>query len=166
MIIKHLDKENLHHAYLIEGNHLEIVPEILAAIQNQHQVSLVFGNEQSGLTIEQQEKCNRLVTIPGNPLYFSLNLAQAVQIMCYEIYSQYQPNLTHLINPVQKIDQRDLQHLLENIQATLTAVEFDQHKNMSRVMRRLQKILHKAELEREEADLLHGIFKKIRQKFI
>ena len=86
--------------------------------------------------------------------------------MCYEIYSQYQPNLTHLINPVQKIDQRDLQHLLENIQATLRAVEFDQHKNMSRVMRRLQKILHKAELEREDADLLHGIFKKIRQKFI
>ena len=144
----------------------EIVPEILAAIQNQHQVSLVFGNEQSGLTIEQQEKCNRLVTIPGNPLYFSLNLAQAVQIMCYEIYSQYQPNLTHLINPVQKIDQRDLQHLLENIQATLRAVEFDQHKNMSRVMRRLQKILHKAELEREDADLLHNKKKKIRQKFI
>jgi rRNA methylase len=125
---------------------------------------LVFGNEQSGLTIEQQEKCNRLVTIPGNPEYFSLNLAQAVQIMCYEIYSQYNPNLEHLINPVQKIDQRDVQHLLENLQTTLTAVEFDKHKNMKRVMRRLQKIIHKADLEREEADLLHGMLKKVRQK--
>lgn len=142
----------------------EIMPEILSSIRNQQNVSLVFGNEQSGLTIEQQEKCNRLVTIPGNPEYFSLNLAQAVQIMCYEIYSQYNPNLEHLINPVQKIDQRDVQHLLENLQTTLTAVEFDKHKNMERVMRRLQKIIHKADLEREEADLLHGMLKKVRQK--
>lgn len=142
----------------------EIIPEILQAINNQQQVSIVFGNEQSGLTIEQQEKCNRLVTIPGNPQYFSLNLAQAVQIMCYEIYSNYNPNLEHLINPVQKIQQLDIQHLLQNWHETLTKIEFDKNKNMERVMRRLQKILHKADLEREEADLLHGMFKKIRQK--
>ena len=144
----------------------EIIPEILESITSNQQVSIVFGNEQSGLTSEQQEKCNRLVTIPGNPQYFSLNLAQAVQIMCYEIYSNYNPNLEHLINPVQKTNQQDIQHLLHNWQETLNAVEFDKHKNMERVMRRLQQILHKADLEREEADLLHGMFKKIRQKLV
>ena len=64
----------------------EITPEIFTTISHNEKVAIVFGAERTGLTIEQLEKCNRLVTIPGNPDYFSLNLAQAVQIICYEIY--------------------------------------------------------------------------------
>ena len=67
----------------------EIAPQIIdRAIDNQ-KIALVFGSEKNGLTITQLEKCNRLITIPGNPEYCSLNLAQAVQIICYEIYTQY-----------------------------------------------------------------------------
>lgn len=140
----------------------EAVAEIITAVNNNHQISIVFGNEQHGLTISQQEKCNRLVTIPGNPEYFSLNLAQAVQIMCYEIYSNYNPSLEHLINPIQKANHGDTQYLLNSIDEILTKTGYYYHKNEERVMRRLQKILHRADLEREEADLLHGIFKKIK----
>lgn len=141
-----------------------VIPEIMSTIANGAQVSIVFGNEQHGLTIEQQERCNRLVTIPGNPEYFSLNLAQAVQIMCYEIYSNYNPDLTHLINPVQKANHGDTQYLLTNLDKIMQQTEYYTKKNPERIMRRLQKILHKADLEREEADLLHGIFKQIQRK--
>ncbi|MBX9598423.1 MAG: RNA methyltransferase [Burkholderiales bacterium] len=141
-----------------------VIPEIMSAIANDAQVSIVFGNEQHGLTIEQQERCNRLVTIPGNPEYFSLNLAQAVQIMCYEIYSNYNPDLTHLINPVQKANHGDSQYLLASLDKIMQQTEYYTKKNPERIMRRLQKILHKADLEREEADLLHGIFKQIQRK--
>lgn len=140
----------------------EIVPEIFMALQNNEQVSIVFGNEQSGLTIEQQEKCNRLVTIPGNPQYFSLNLAQAVQIMCYEIYSNYNPNLSHLQNEVKRATELDISHLLASFDNVLDITNFYAHKNEERITRRLQHILHKAELEREEVDLLHGMLKKIK----
>ena len=44
-------------------------------------------NETFGLSIEEVELCNVLVTIPGNPAYFSLNLAQAVQVLAYELFS-------------------------------------------------------------------------------
>lgn len=140
----------------------EIIPEILGAINSALKISIVFGNEQSGLTIEQQELCNRLVTIPGNPKYFSLNLAQAVQIMCYEIYSNYQPNLEQLINPIVTIaTQQDMHYLLKTIDNTIEISGFYNAKNEERVLRRIQNILHKAELTREETDLLHGIFNKI-----
>jgi len=135
----------------------EIIPEILKAVNADNKISIVFGNEQNGLTIEQLEKCNRMVTIPGNPQYFSLNLAQAVQIVCYEIYSNYNPNLTHLKKNTQKISSNDLQHLLTNFEGLINSSGFN--KNNELTIRRLQQILHKADLERDEADLLHGIIR-------
>lgn len=140
----------------------QLLPEILTALETNLQLALVFGNEQHGLTIPQLELCNRLVTIPGNPAYFSLNLAQAVQIIAYEIYSNYAPNLQHLINPIQKANLGDSQYLLASLDQIMTTTKYYQHKNKDRVLRRLQKILHKADLEREEADLLHGVLNKIK----
>ncbi|MFN6961973.1 MAG: RNA methyltransferase, partial [Rhodocyclaceae bacterium] len=48
-------------------------------------VALVFGNETTGLTNEELAHCNRWAMIPANPAYASLNLAAAVQVMCYEL---------------------------------------------------------------------------------
>jgi len=50
----------------------------------------VFGREQSGLTNEELERCHALVHIPSNPEYSSLNLAQAVQVIAYEVYMAQQ----------------------------------------------------------------------------
>ena len=57
----------------------ELTPSLLAAAQAGQTVALVFGNETFGLSIDEVQHCNRLMTISGNPDYFSLNLAQAVQ---------------------------------------------------------------------------------------
>lgn len=135
----------------------EITQELLSVVNTNQEVSIIFGNEQNGLTIEQLEKCNRMVTIPGNPVYFSLNLAQAVQIMCYEIYSSYNPDLTHLKDEKQQINQHDVQHLLNNFRQLIKTTPYNKNEDLT--MRRLQHIIHKAELERDEADLLHGIIK-------
>jgi tRNA (cytidine32/uridine32-2'-O)-methyltransferase len=51
----------------------------------QHEVAVVFGREDRGLTNEELHKCNYHVHIPANPDYSSLNLATAVQVICYEI---------------------------------------------------------------------------------
>ena len=48
-------------------------------------VALVFGNESSGLTNDELQRCQRAVTIPSNPEFSSLNLGAAVQVMCYEL---------------------------------------------------------------------------------
>jgi TrmH family RNA methyltransferase len=50
-----------------------------------HEVALLFGRERYGLTNEEMQRCQFLVNIPSNPDYSSLNLAQAVQILSYEL---------------------------------------------------------------------------------
>ena len=139
----------------------EITPFVLEALNNNQKIAIVFGNEAKGLTIEQQELCNKLVTIPGNPAYFSLNLAQAVQIICYELYSSYNPNIEYLKNSVELASHEDRQKLLAHLDTLLIKTDYYKNKNPDRVQRRLQKIIHKADLEREEIDLLRGILKKI-----
>ncbi len=55
------------------------------AYSKQGDVAIVFGRENSGLTNDELELCNALVTIPANPDYSSLNVSQAVQVLCYEL---------------------------------------------------------------------------------
>jgi TrmH family RNA methyltransferase len=55
------------------------------ATENQT-VAVVFGTEKSGLTNEELDLCQILMTIPGNPDYFSLNVASAIQVFAYQNY--------------------------------------------------------------------------------
>lgn len=141
----------------------ESIPEIFTTINNNEKVAIVFGCERSGLTIEQVERCNRLVTIPGNPEYFSLNLAQAVQIMAYEIYSNYNSELSHLKTEIKRSSFTDNQGILDHLERILTNLNYYTQKNVELTRRNLQHIIHKANLEREEVNLIRGILRKIEQ---
>ncbi|SUB37617.1 RNA methyltransferase, TrmH family, group 1 [Avibacterium avium] len=59
--------------------------EKAVAFAKQHKVAIVFGRERIGLTNEELLKCRYHLTIPANPDYSSLNLAMAVQLICYEL---------------------------------------------------------------------------------
>jgi tRNA/rRNA methyltransferase len=141
----------------------EIVPEIFSEITQQHKVALVFGSEKYGLAIDELQKCNRLVTIAGNPDYFSLNLAQAVQILCYEIYSQYNSSLLHLEQTIKLASFADNQGVLNHLEYVLQLANYN-NKDATRTRRRLQNILNKASLVREDVDLLRGMLKAIEGK--
>ena len=139
----------------------QIIPEIFTNVNHGNKIAIVFGSEKNGLTIGQLEKCNRMVTIPGNKEYFSLNLAQAVQIMCYEIYSNYDSSLERLVAITKPATFADNQGVVNHIDNILTNLSFYKNKNKERVVRRLQNIINKARLEREDVDLLRGMLKHI-----
>lgn len=151
------------------GSHLytprQIVPEILTHLKQGNKIAVVFGAEKNGLTIEELEKCNRLVTIPGNPAYFSLNLAQAVQIICYEIYSQHNDSLKHIKQAVSLATFADRQGVLIHMERLLNLAGY-RNRNSNLTRRRLQHILNKANLEREEVDLLRGMLKTIEKNLL
>ena len=52
-------------------------------------IAFVFGNERTGLSNADVERCSALAHIPANPAYSSLNLAQAVQVLAYELRTTY-----------------------------------------------------------------------------
>ncbi len=71
----------------------ELAPRLIESAQ-QHQVAVVFGPENHGLSNEEMQFATHLLTIPSTPAYSSLNLAQAVMLCCYELYlasEQYAP---------------------------------------------------------------------------
>lgn len=138
----------------------ESASEILQTITNGEKIALVFGAEKTGLSIEEVEKCNRLLTIPGNPEYFSLNLANAVQIVCYEIYSNYDSNLSKFKNnEIEKATYQDNQGIIAQLEHVLKQINYG--KNINQTMRNLQHIVNKANLERNEVDLVRGILRNI-----
>ena len=162
-------------AYAVTARHREfahrvftprgMIPELFTFLKNDHKIAIVFGAERTGLTIEQTELCNRIITIPGNPEYFSLNLSQAVQIISYEIYSNLEQadifcnNMQQPINPCTRFDS---EYLLNYVINTIGNGSYFVNKNNSHrsiTIRRLRNIINKANLERHEVDLIYGIFK-------
>lgn len=139
----------------------ELTPELLRYAQNEQTVALVFGNETSGLSIEEVQQCNRLMTIAGNPNYFSLNLAQAVQVVSYELFSQVDMDMSHLIPERHLATTQQVSGMVRHLQQTLEELDFFKHRNQERMMRRLQSLFHRAEATTEDIDLLRGFFSKV-----
>ena len=80
-------------AFALSARPREWSPQVLdvrsaaaRAVQLNNQVAFVFGNETAGLTNEEMFACQFLVHIPASREFSSLNLAQAVQVVAYEIF--------------------------------------------------------------------------------
>ncbi|MCF7521080.1 RNA methyltransferase [Neisseria sp. ZJ106] len=140
-----------------------LVPELLAAAQRGETVALVFGNETFGLSIEEVQSCNRLMTINGNPDYFSLNLAQAVQVVCYEIFSQTDVPMTHLQQEDHAATHEQITGMVAHLESLMNDVGFFQRRNSERLMRRMQSLFGRANTQTEDIDILRGFFNTVKQ---
>ncbi|MET4694028.1 tRNA (cytosine(32)/uridine(32)-2'-O)-methyltransferase TrmJ [Endozoicomonas lisbonensis] len=126
-------------------------------------VALVFGQETMGLTNEELEKCHFHACIDANPDYPVLNVASAIQILCYElrkasvhfdrttIQLQAQPQAEEY--PLQEELERFYQHL----EQTLTDIDFIIQQHPGKVMKRLRRLFNRARPESKELNMLRGI---------
>ncbi|MGM8060796.1 RNA methyltransferase [Vogesella indigofera] len=138
----------------------ETAPELMARARDGEQVALVFGNETFGLSIDEVEHCNRLVTVPGNPDYFSLNLAMAVQVMTYELFSHSGVSVDYLKPEDRTATLGEVDSFCGHLEAAMADVGYLEHRNSERLLRRMRTLFHRAALQREEIDILRGFFKQ------
>lgn len=126
------------------------------------QVAIVFGRENSGLKNHELDLCHFLLRIPCNSEYSSLNLAAAVQIVCYELFvaTGYKEEV--------RIGDKDLQPLataaqVESFYSHLSEALVDigfMHPDKSKtIMRRLRRIYNRIQLDTKELDILRGILR-------
>lgn len=128
------------------------------AIASQQQVALVFGTEQSGLSTDEANRCHILATIPANPEYTSLNLAQAVQIMCYELRMAITDGSIHYAEKsVALATQDELERFYDHLKEVLTLIGYINPKAPKKLFERLRRMYARARLEKEEVNLLRGI---------
>lgn len=138
----------------------EVAPEMIARTA-EGPVALVFGREDRGLSNEALDQCHRVAVIPTNPDYSSLNLAQAVLVLSYEIFlasGEGEQELPRGRRSTHAATQGDLETMYRALGQGLGRIEF--YKGTRRdtaVIRTLRTILGRAELDRREARLIQAI---------
>ena len=142
----------------------QLMPELLQAARAGQQVALVFGNETFGLNIEEVQSCNRLMTINGNPDFFSLNLAQAVQVVCYELFSQLDQSLDFLIQEDHPATHEQIVGLVGHLESVMDDIGFFDRRNSERMMRRMQGLFSSANTQTEDIDILRGFLSTAKRK--
>ncbi|MEX1199554.1 MAG: RNA methyltransferase [Methylophaga sp.] len=129
-------------------------------------IAVVFGREHSGLSNDEIDQCHTLVNIPANPEYSSLNLAAAVQVLAYELRMSFNP----VVDPGRIGEQReaigaeDMFHLYEHFERSLVAIGFLDPTNPRYLMRRIRRLFNRADLDRNEVQILHGILRAAETK--
>lgn len=130
------------------------------AVDSALQAALVFGNERFGLSNEQVGKCSALVTLPANPVYSSLNLSQAVQVLAYECRMAA---LGEATSPTtigfrgQPASSEQVEGMFRHLEQALIAIEFLDPDSPKKLMPRLRRLFSRAQLEVEEVNILRGI---------
>jgi TrmH family RNA methyltransferase len=126
-----------------------------------HQTAILFGREHSGLSNEELDRCQNLINIPANPDYSSLNLAAAVQVFAYELKMSFDPSIKvgRVGEDREAIDAKDLEHLYQHFEQSLTEIGFLDPKNPKNLIRRLKRLFNRADLDRNELQILHGILR-------
>ncbi len=138
--------------------------EAVEQIQNSQddaQIAIIFGREHSGLSNDELDRCQHLVNIPANPDYSSLNLAAAVQVLAYELKMSFDPSIEvgRIGEDREAINADDLEHLYGHFEQSLTAIGFLDPQQPKNLMRRLRRLFNRADLDRNELQILHGILR-------
>lgn len=127
--------------------------------QSQQKIALVFGTEQTGFTTEQADLCQQLVAIPTTKKFGSLNLAQAVMVVLYE--------LTRSLGVEQEerhhrpASHAELEGLYRHLAKLMETIQYIDPNNPARVPRILRRVINRAEPNSQEVKIVRGVCRNI-----
>lgn len=125
------------------------------------QVAIVFGRESSGLNNAELDLCHYLLHIPCNPDYGSLNVAAAVQVVCYELMMQARSLVPRSEQSRDQGEERataeEMEALFQHMEQALYDIEFLDPANPRFLMRRLRRMYSRAGVQRTEMNILRGV---------
>lgn len=125
-------------------------------------VAAVFGPEKSGLHNDDLDLCHTLLTIPTDPDFSSLNLAMAVQVLCYELRvagtadtgSEFESN-----EP--PASAAEMEHFYAHLEQVMTDINFLDTDNPRYLMRRMRRLFIRARPDKNEVNILRGLLTAI-----
>jgi len=143
----------------------EAAAELVAAAAT-GEVALVFGNETAGLSNEELLQCRRWAMIPVNPAFSSLNVAAAVQVMCYEL--RLAGEVTGLPPAVSgaglPANHEEVEHLVAHIERAALGSGFLDPANPKRLVLRMRRLFSRAVIEKEEVNILRGLLAALEKR--
>jgi len=139
----------------------------------------MFGQEASGLTNDELQRCHYHVNIPAVADFSSLNLAMAVQLISYEIRMAMlldkavdKPHqLTNAILSAedegwdeQLASSSSLESFFKHLEETLIGIEFHDANNPRRLMNRMRRLFQRAHMDKMEVNILRGILTAVQKQ--
>jgi tRNA/rRNA methyltransferase len=135
------------------------LPRLAEKLLARGKISILFGNETSGLSNEELEYCQHIVRIPADPRYGSYNLGQAVLLVAFELFrSKLKPR------PKEKLahpSAKDLEGMYTHLTEMLTEVGFMRKTTPYHMPRILRNIFGRAHLTDAEARVVRGICRQV-----
>ena len=147
-----------------------------AVSESQQEVAVIFGREDRGLTNEELAMANYHVTIPFNSDYGVLNVAQAIQVICYEMRMAAMNFVENPVDPEAQMHVTDdidmqwdeplvtheqMEQFYPHLEKMLADIEFMDPKNPRLLPLRLRRLFGRIQLDRMEYHLLRGIFTRV-----
>jgi tRNA (cytidine32/uridine32-2'-O)-methyltransferase len=133
---------------------LRIVREAAAG----YPVAVLFGAERNGLTNQSLDACAYQLRIPTNPEFASLNIASAVQLVCYEIFmAAEQAEIPGEVDRGSYPSHEELEFFYQHLERTLEERDFAGSINPDRVYAKLRRLIARARPKDNELRLLHSL---------
>ena len=136
----------------------EAAHQVLKHTRQGLDAAIVFGRESSGLSNDELECCHAMLQIPTNPGFSSLNLASAVQIICYELCKTAIADQAGDTGKAQStVSMAQMEMFYAHLQATLIDLDYLDPHTPRHLMRRLKRLFNRAGLDENEYNILRGI---------
>lgn len=126
-----------------------------------HRVAVLFGREDRGLTNEELQRCNYHVHIPTDEEYSSLNLAAAVQVICYELrmamLKDADAGSATREWDVEAAENAEMEYFFEHLERTLIRIGFINEHTPRQTMNRLRRFYTRVRPDKMEMGMLRGM---------
>ena len=127
-----------------------------------HEVAIVFGREDRGLTNAELHKCNYHVHIPSNPDYSALNLGSAVQVLCYEmrmawLAAEEGKEISFDDWDMPPAKHADVERYFDHLEETLVHIGYLTPENPRQTMTRLRRLYNRIRIDEMELSMLRGV---------
>ncbi len=144
----------------------EAVDRMVEAAQSGQKVAVVLGREDWGLSNDMLDACHMVTTIPTNPGYPSLNLAQAALLVLYQLFQRAGGQAQSFRLPRRSSGPATaglLEDLFADLERALDAIDFLKARSRVHTLRALRVALYRARLDVGEASLLRAAFIEVRR---
>jgi tRNA/rRNA methyltransferase len=133
--------------------------ELVAEISHCNEVALLFGPEDTGLSNDDLRFCHLLVTIPTSKGMKSVNLSQAVMILCYEIFVGHAGPLEEFTPRMASSE--ELEGMYEQMKTVLMNIGFLHPQNPDHWMMHIRRFLGRTKLFSKEVKIIRGICRQL-----
>jgi tRNA/rRNA methyltransferase len=136
----------------------------LDTLSNSNRIAVIFGREDRGLTNRELKLCHRLITIPTAPEYPSLNLAQAVVVVAYELMMASSASTASADASAARefVSATVSDAMLARMADALVSIGFIDEQNPDHIMFAMREIFGRSGLTSRDVEILNGMARQIR----